>query len=83
MTARLHQRRNESRAYERRCALIVAGMKAFHLNAAEQRGEPAGAVKPDGSFSVALKANTKAALPIITPPDQGFFRIIPFPAENW
>jgi hypothetical protein len=40
----------------------LAGLKAFHVNAKGERGEVAGAVKADGSFSVALRANAKVEL---------------------
>jgi len=40
----------------------LAGMKAFYVNAADERGEAAGTAKGDGSFTVALKANTKVEL---------------------
>jgi hypothetical protein len=41
---------------------VLAGLKAFHVNANGERGETAGAAKTDGSFSVGLKANTKVEL---------------------
>lgn len=40
----------------------LAGMKAFNVDAKGERGESAGTVDPDGSFSVTLKANTKVEL---------------------
>ena len=40
----------------------LAGMKAFHVDARGQKGETAGIAKADGSFSVALTANTKVEL---------------------
>jgi hypothetical protein len=40
----------------------LAGMKAFHLDAAGTRGEAAGSVNAAGSYTVELQANTKVEL---------------------
>ena len=41
---------------------VLAGKKAFHVDAAGKQDETAGAVGADGSFSVVLKANAKVEL---------------------